>query len=164
MLKIKPLKKIAETDDIFENVTKKHEIANRNKRILRVSIDVKAKVKIGNLSRNGYSRTINAQIVDDPPRCRGRHDQHWTDILVPFGLHEFNTDNTFLIFGNSRETPDFIVDCLERWWEERQFMEDDYDILMIDLDNGKAVAGNTKQFLKRMIEFAKKIKMKKKIK
>ena len=160
MLKIKPLKKIAETDAIFENVTKQHEIANRNKRILRVSIDVKAKVKIGNLSRNGYSRTINAPIVDDPPRCRGRHDQHWTDILVPFGLHEINTDNTFLIFGNSKETPDFIVDCLERWWEERQFMEDDYDILMIDLDNGKAVAGNTKQFLKRMIEFAKKIKMK----
>jgi hypothetical protein len=36
-------------------------------------------------------------------------------------------------------------------------MEDNYDILMIDLDNGKSVAGNTKQFLKRITEFSQKI-------
>jgi len=152
VLKIKPLKKIAETDDIFKNVNTQHQKAEGNKRILRISIDVKAKVKIGNLSRGGYARTKNAPVADD-------HDQHWTDVLVPFGLHEINTDNTFLIFGNSKETPDFIVDCLVKWWKERQFMEDNYDILMIDLDNGKSVAGNTKQFLKRMTEFAQMIKM-----
>ena len=39
------------------------------------------------------------------------------------------------MFGSSKETPDFIVDCLELWWEERAFMMDDYDMLMIDLDN-----------------------------
>lgn len=38
-------------------------------------------------------------------------------------------------------------------------MEDEYDELMINLDNGSAVAGNTKQFLKRMTAFSKKIKM-----
>ena len=150
VLKVKPLKKINETDAIFENINKQHEIAKENNRILRISIDVKAKVKIGNLSRKGYSRTINAPKADD-------HDQHWTDVLTPFGLHEINTNNTFLIFGNSKETPDFIVDCLEKWWNERGFMEDNYDMLMIDLDNGKSVAGNTKQFLKRITEFAKKI-------
>ncbi len=36
-------------------------------------------------------------------------------MVVPFGLHEVNTDNTFLMFVNSMETPDFIVDCLEKW-------------------------------------------------
>lgn len=150
VLKTKPLKKIKETDAIFENINKQHEIAKGNNRILRISIDVKAKVKIGNLSRKGYSRTINAPKADD-------HDQHWTDVLTPFGLHEINTNNTFLIFGNSKETPDFIVDCLEKWWKERDFMADDYDMLMIDLDNGKSVAGNTKQFLNRMTKFSKKI-------
>jgi len=152
VLKTKPLKKIPETDAIFANVSEKHEKATSDKRILSVSMDVKAKVKIGNLSRGGYSRTIGAPKADD-------HDQHWTDVLVPFGLHEVNTDNTFVIFGNSRETPDFIVDCLEKWWTERQFMMDDYDMLMIDLDNGKSVAGNTRQFLKRMSAFSEKIGM-----
>jgi len=150
VLKTKPLKKIPETDSIFSNVKKQHARSVSDKRILRISIDVKAKVKIGNLSRRGYSRMVEAPIADD-------HDQHWTDILVPFGLHEVNTNNTFLIFGNSRETPDFIVDCLERWWDTRQFMEDEYDLLMIDLDNGKSVAGNTKQFLKRMVSFSEKV-------
>ena len=152
VLKTKPLKKIAETDAIFDNIKKQHNRAKNESRILRISIDVKAKVKIGNLSRKGYSRAINAPKTDD-------HDHHWTDVLVPFGLHEINTDNTFIIFGKSLETPDFIVDCLEEWWIKREFMNDEYDELMINLDNGSALAGNTKQFLKRMTEFSKKIKM-----
>lgn len=111
---------------------------------------MKAKVKIGNLSRKGYSRNINAPKTDD-------HDQHWTDVLAPFGLHEVNTENTFLVFGNSKETPDFIADCFEWWWQQRQFMDDQYDLLMIDLDNGKSVAGNTKRFLQRMVTFSESI-------
>jgi len=57
--KTEPLKKIPETDAIFDNVTAKHELAKANPRILRISIDTKAKVKIGNLSRKGQSRAIN---------------------------------------------------------------------------------------------------------
>ena len=150
VLKVKPLKKIPETGAIFENVRKHHQSAKSNPHILRVSVDVKAKVKIGNLSRKGYSRNINAPTTDD-------HDQHWTDVLAPFGLHEVNTDNTFLVFGNSKETPGFIADCLEWWWKQRQFMADQYDLLMIDLDNGKSVAGNTKRFLQRMVPFSESI-------
>lgn len=147
VLKTKPFKKIPETDAIFENVRRHHENAKSNPRILRVSADVKAKVKIGNLSRKGYCRNLNAPQTDD-------HDHHWTDVLVPFGLYEVNTDNTFLAFGNSKETPDFIVDCLEWWWKKRQFMADDYDLLMINLDNGSSVAGNTRRFLQRIVAFA----------
>ena len=56
VLKTKPLRKIPETDAIFENVAKRHQQAHRDPGILRISIDTKAKVKIGNLSRGGYSR------------------------------------------------------------------------------------------------------------
>lgn len=150
VLKTKPLKKIAQTDAIFENVSEKHTLAKNNPRILRISIDVKAKVKIGNLSRGGYSRTLNAPKTND-------HDQHWDDVLVPFGIKEFNTDDLYIIFGNSKETSDFIVDALELWWSLRQFNHKDYDLLMIDLDNGKSVASNTKLFIKRIVGFAKKI-------
>ena len=150
VLKTKPLKKIPETDAIFENVSQKHSLAQDNPRILRVSIDVKAKVKVGNLSRKGYSRMLNAPKTDD-------HDQKWDAVLVPFGIKEFNTDDLYIIFGNSKETSDFILDALQLWWSLRQFNPDDYDLLMIDLDNGKPVASNTKLFIRRIVAFAKQI-------
>jgi hypothetical protein len=137
VLKTKPLKKILETDAIFDNIKEQHDRVKKEPQILRISIDVKTKVKIDNLSRKSYSYAINAPKADD-------HDHHWTDVLVPFDLREVNTDNTFIIFGKSLETPDFIVDCLEDWWTKREFMEDEYDELIINLDNGSAVAGNTK--------------------
>lgn len=150
VLKTKPLKKIPETDAIFENIRTKHEKAASNPRILRVSIDVKAKVKIGNLSRKGYSRAINAPKAND-------HDQKWDAVLVPFGIKEINTDDLYFFFGCSKETSDFIVDALEKWWSLRQFNIKDYDMLMIDLDNGKSVASNTRLFLQRIVAFAQKI-------
>jgi len=148
--KTEPLKKIPETDAIFDNVNAKHELAKANPRILRISIDTKAKVKIGNLSRKGQSRAINAPVTDD-------HDHKWIATLTPFGIYEVTTNNCFIVFGNSKETSDFIVDSLEWWWLERQFMSNDYDLLMIDLDNGPPVGGRTKRFLQRMVEFSKKI-------
>ena len=152
VLKTQPLKKIAQTDAIFANISAQHTKAKNNPRILRISIDTKAKVKVGNLSRGGYSRMLNAPVADD-------HDQKWDAVLVPLGIQEINTDDLYFIFGNSKETSDFIVDGLEMWWESRQFNEASFDSLMIDLDNGKSVASNTKLFIKRITAFAQKIGM-----
>lgn len=152
VLKTRPLKKIPQTDAIFENVASKHALAKSNPRILRVSMDVKAKVKIGNLSRNGHSR------MPEAPKADG-HDQKWDAVLVPFGIREINTDDLYFVFGNSRETSEFIGDALELWWSQRQFNPNDYDLLMIDLDNGKPMASNTKLFIKRIVAFAQKIKL-----
>lgn len=147
VLKTKPLKKIPQTDAIFDNVTKHHALAKANPRILRISIDTKAKVKIGNLSRKGYCRTLQAPQADD-------HDQKWIAQLVPFGIYEINTDATYLVFGKSCETSDFIVDGLEWWWANRPDEQGQYDLLMIDVDNGTAVASTTKLFLQRIQAFA----------
>lgn len=152
VLKTKPQKKIPQTDAIFENVRQKHKLAAENPRILRISVDVKAKVKVGNLSRKGYSRTQNAPIADD-------HDHKHTAILVPLGIHVLHTEQSDIIFGNSKETAEFIVDGLQLWWAENPQFHQDYDLLMIDLDNGKSVAGNTKLFLKRIVGFAQNIQM-----
>jgi Rhodopirellula transposase DDE domain len=152
VLKTKPVNKIPETDAIFSNVARQHALAQSNPRILRISIDTKAKVKIGNLSRGGYSRLKKAPQAED-------HDHKSDATLVPFGIYELNTDNVFLIFGQSHETADFILDALEQWWLARQFMQDDYDVLMIDLDNGTSVASSSKLFMKRITSFAKKINM-----
>ncbi|MEH2365480.1 ISAzo13-like element transposase-related protein [Nostoc sp.] len=68
--KTKPLKKIPQTDAIFENVFRENQASDENPKSLRVSIDTKAKVKIGNLSRGGKARTLKAKAADD-------HDTHW---------------------------------------------------------------------------------------
>lgn len=152
VLKTKPLKKIEETDAIFENVASQHALATANPRILRISIDVKAKVKIGNLSRGGYSRLKETPQADD-------HDFQGDALLVPFGIYELNTEQVFLTFGNSSETADFIMDSIEQWWDQRSFAENQYDLLMIDFDNGKAVASNTRKWIDRMVTFAARIQM-----
>jgi hypothetical protein len=45
-LKNKPIKKIPETDAIFENVHKENKKADEDKNTLRISIDAKAKVLV----------------------------------------------------------------------------------------------------------------------
>lgn len=54
--KTKPLKKIAETYDIFDKLKEIHEKAKNDDSILRLSIDTKDRVKIGDFSRDGKSR------------------------------------------------------------------------------------------------------------
>ena len=73
------MKKIPETDAIFENVLKENQASDQDVNSLRISIDSKAKVKIGNLSRGGKSRTIEPKSADD-------HDTEWQAVLVPFGI------------------------------------------------------------------------------
>ena len=53
--KVSP-KKITATDDIFAQVTKVNRMADQDETVLRVSMDAKARVKIGAFSRGGTSR------------------------------------------------------------------------------------------------------------
>ncbi|UIE37119.1 hypothetical protein KIK02_00165 [Leptodesmis sichuanensis A121] len=73
------MKKIAQTDAIFDNVAQENQRADANPKSLRLSIDTKAKVKIGNLSRNGKDRTLEARKADD-------HDSEWQSVLVPLAF------------------------------------------------------------------------------
>ncbi len=143
---MKPQKKLPETDAIFENVDQANRAADAAPNTLRISIDSKAKVKIGNLSRGGKARTLEAKQADD-------HDDHWEAVLVPFGILDVAGSQLSIYFGQSAETSDFIVDCLEIWWSEHQESYATIDVLAIDLDGGSAVRSNRTQFIKRMVEF-----------
>jgi len=143
---VKPQKKIPETDAIFEQVASANQAADDDPTVLRLSIDSKAKVKIGNLSRRGKARARKAPQADD-------HDDHWDAVLVPFGILDVVEAQLWIYFGQSAETSDFIVDCLEAWWQAHQ---DDYpgiETIAIDLDGGSAVRSNRTQFIKRMAQF-----------
>lgn len=114
---------------------------------MRLSIDSKAKVKIGNLSRGGKERRLHPLQADD-------HDSEWLAVLVPFGILNTETDQLSIYFGQSAETSDFIVDCLAQWWRDHQAQYHHLEELMIDLDGGSATRSNRTQFIKRMVEFS----------
>jgi len=54
--KARPLKRIPETNAIFENVQHENEASDQREDSLRISIDAKAKVDLGDFSRRGKSR------------------------------------------------------------------------------------------------------------
>jgi len=139
------LKKIAQTDAIFENVFQHNQASDENPKSLRVSIDTKAKVKIGNLSRGGKARSLAPKKADD-------HDTEWQAVLVPFGILNTHSDHLSIYMGQSAETSDFIVDCLTAWWTENQPDYPELDEWVIDLDGGAATRSDRTQFIKRMVE------------
>jgi len=115
---------------------------------LRLSIDSKAKVKVGNLSRGGQDRRQQAPQADD-------HDAEWQSVLVPFGILNQQTDELALYLGEAAETPDFIVDCLSDWWHDHRAEYRQITTLAINLDSGGATRSNRTQFIKRMVSFAR---------
>ncbi|QTA79376.1 Transposase DDE domain-containing protein [Desulfonema limicola] len=106
--KSKPLKKIKQVDEIFENVWEANRQSDENPESLRISIDAKAKVNVGEFSRNGKSR-------DREPKKAGDHDMNPKSKLVPYGILNVLTGLLTIFIGTSYETSDFIVDCIEMW-------------------------------------------------
>ena len=111
-------------------------------------MDAKAKVKIGNLSRGGKDRRAIAPKADD-------HDTKWTQVLVPFGILNLQTDEFTIFLGESAETPDFVVDCLVNWWQENKQNYVEITTLAINLDSGSATRSNRTQFIKRLVTFSR---------
>jgi hypothetical protein len=75
-------------------------------------------------------------------------------ILTPFGILEVAGALLTITFGTSRETSDFVVDCLQQWWHQRREFYPEIRKLAINLDSGPQIASHRTQFLKRMVEFA----------
>lgn len=63
--KTKPVKKPSYVDEIFENVWEENRKSDENPESLRISIDGKAKLKIGDFSRGGKSRKKEAEKASD---------------------------------------------------------------------------------------------------
>ena len=53
-----------------------------------------------------------------------------------------------LIFGTSRDTSDFMADCLESWWDNRRSVYPCIRRLQIDLDNGPEISSSRTQFMR----------------
>jgi len=140
-------KKTAETDAIFENLWEMNALVDSESKTMRISIDTKATINVGEYSRGGRSRGVKAVKALD-------HDMQPKEKLIPGGILEPVTGKAFLFFGTSYKTSDFIVDGLLLWWEERKQELFDVKTLVINADNGPECSGRRTQFLLRMTEFA----------
>jgi hypothetical protein len=140
-------KKTAETDALFENVWHVNALADAAPETLRISIDTKAVIHVGEYSRGGRSRGIVAVKALD-------HDMCPKEKLVPGGILEPVTGKSFLFFGTHYKTSDFMADGIFLWWEERKQELSGVRQLVINLDNGPECNGHRSQFLLRMTEFA----------
>jgi hypothetical protein len=147
VLKAKPLKRVRETDAIFDKVKQENQASDDREDSLRISIDTKAKLNVGEFSRGGQARGQEATEALD-------HDMRPQQKLVPFGILEVLSGLLTILFGDSRETSDFIVDCLQQWWDSSKERYGHIRQLVIDLDNGPEIASNRTQFMKRIVEFA----------
>jgi hypothetical protein len=145
--KSKPIKKIKEVDAIFDNVHKINREADEDPQTLRISLDTKAKVTIGDSSRGGKARGKEAPKGAD-------HDMNPAGKLVPCGILEVMAAVLTTVVGNSVESSDFIVDALQIWWDDRKAVYSHINNLVINIDNGPSVSSNRTQFVKRITEFA----------
>jgi len=79
---------------------------------------------------------------------------HPEAVLAPAGILEVDAKQLNVVFGTSRDTSDFVADCLELWWTNRQPAYPRVQRLLIDLDNGPEIGSSRTQFMKRLVEFS----------
>jgi transposase len=111
---------------------------------LRISRDTKATVAVGNYSREGKSRGREAVEALDP-------DMQAKIKLVPVGILNMETAELSITFGKSYKTSDFIVDCLEDWWDRNKNHNSHVTEVVINTDNGPEGNSHRTQFISRMV-------------
>ncbi len=144
--KAKPLKKNEETDQIFDEVHKVNKEADDNPKEIRISMDAKARMNIGNFSRGGRNRVLTK--AED-------HDLGVKTKLTNFGFYLPQYNDLYYFFSKGYPTSDFIVDRIEEIWPE---IQEKYgvEILTINADNGPENSSSRTQFIRRLVEFAEK--------
>jgi transposase len=136
-------KKIPETDAIFEQLAQVNAQADADETVLRLSLDAKASVWVGDYSRKGQARlTVKAADHDFQPEAK----------LTPFGIFLPEHDELFLYFTASKLTSDFMVDCLMDCWVSLRDRFPQITTLVLNLDNGPENHSRRTQFIQRIME------------
>lgn len=139
-----PLKKIPETDAIFDEVHRINREADSQPGVLRISMDGKAKINIGPFSRGGKTR-------QGEKACD--HDFKPDYKLALYGIFIPLLNLNYFFFNKTKETSDFIVDCLKYMMPNFIKIFNPHTIV-INLDNGPENSSRRKQFIKRIVDLA----------
>jgi len=143
--KSQPLKKKPETDAIFEQLGKVNAKADRDETMLRLSVDAKATVLLGLLSRGGYSR-VEVKALD--------HDYRPAKKVTPVGVFLPQYNETYIFLTTSPVTSDLIVDCIHQVWRMNEDRFPLVKTLVINQDNGPESHSRRTQFMKRIADLA----------
>jgi len=139
-----PVKKIPETNAIFEKLAQVNQEADANDTVLRMSLDAKATVLLGNLSRGGYSR-VEVKACD--------HEFRPEETVTPFGIFLPRYNEVYLFLTSSKITSDFIVDCVHEVWVTIRERFPLVETLVLNQDNGPECNSHRTQFMKRVTEW-----------
>lgn len=120
--------------------------ADADPKVLRLSMDAKATVKVGDFSRRGKKR-VEVKAAD--------HDFKPQASVTPVGILVPQRDELFLACVTSKVTSDCLVDVLELWWQSRRERFKQVHTLVINLENGPENQSYRTQFMARLVEFAK---------
>ena len=143
--KSQPLKKIAETDAIFDQLHQINQAADGAETVLRLSWDAKAPVLIGRFARGGLSRIV-VQAWDHDFQTRAKK-------ATPFGIYLPRYGELYLYFTQSKVTSDFIVDCLADFWLTQHARFPTVRTLLLNQDNGPENHTRRTQFMHRLAAF-----------
>ncbi len=145
--KIKPKKRIAATDAIFEKMHQVNGQADADPTKLRLSMDAKVAVRVGEFDRGGKTRV---------PTVAADHDFDAVVSLTPYGIFLPQYNELSLFFVCSNLTADCIVDLLETWWKTVKVQFSAVQTLVLNQDNGPENHSRRTQFMYRIIQFAQK--------
>jgi len=135
------------TDSIFDNVHAVNAWADSDPETLRISMDTKATVHVGEYSRGGRSRGRKCVAALD-------HDMMPKRKLVPGGVVEPAEGRAFVFFTESNKTSEFVVDGLRLWWAHRKKALGHVRRLLINMDNGPECNSRRRYFLRMLAQFA----------
>ena len=113
---------------------------------MRISLDAKDKVRIGELSRGGSSRV----------GTKGLDHDFYNETITPFGLFLPDFNETYLYMNQTYTSSDFIVDCLEDFWKTYKERFPKVTKLLLNFDNGGENSSRRTQFMKRIVGFVEK--------
>jgi hypothetical protein len=143
--KSQPVHKKPETDAIFEQLAQVNTQADTDETMLRLSVDAKATVLLGLLSRGGYSR-VTVKALD--------HDYRPDEKVTPVGIFLPQYNETYIFLTTSPVTSDLIVDCIHDLWVLNEERFPWVKTLVINQDNGPECHSRRTQFMKRIADLA----------
>ena len=145
VVKAKPKKRIPETEAIFQQIHQVNQQADNDPQTLRISMDAKVAVQVGEFDRGGKTRV---------PTVALDHDFAASATLTPYGIFLPQYNELYLFFVSSKLTADCIVDLLEQWWSLVKNRFDHIHKLVINQDNGPENHSRRTQFMHRIVTFA----------
>ena len=97
-----------------------------------ISMDTKKKELIGNIYRDGKLLTREeVQTLD--------HDfpSYGEGVVIPHGIYDLKQNKGIINLGTSKDTSEFVTDCLKLWWlEEGEFDYPHAEKILVLCDGG----------------------------